>query len=42
MEFNRIKKRRKPNKSRLIILLILLLGILYFWLNAESLMKNWF
>lgn len=42
MKFNRIKKRKKPNNSKLIIMLIVLLGVLYFWLNAESLMKNIF
>lgn len=42
MKFKGIKKRRKPNKNKLIILLIVLLGVLYLWLNAESLMKNLF
>lgn len=42
MKFGRIKKRRKPNKSKLIILLIILLGLLYFWQNAESLMEKYF
>ncbi|MFT6755513.1 MAG: hypothetical protein ACJAV9_000998, partial [Urechidicola sp.] len=40
MKFNRIKKRKKPNKNKLILLLIVLLGILYFWLNADRLMES--
>ena len=39
MKFNRIRKRKKPNKNRLVLMLIILLGILYIWLNAENLMK---
>jgi nitrate/TMAO reductase-like tetraheme cytochrome c subunit len=42
MEFNRIKKRKKPNKSKLILLLIVLIGIIYFWLNANRLMEFFF
>lgn len=32
----RFKKRKKPNKAKLIVLLIVLLGILYFWMHAEG------
>ena len=42
MKFNRIKQRKKPNNSKLILMLVVLLGILYFWLNAGDLMKNIF
>ena len=42
MKFNRIKQRKKPNNSKLIFMLVVLLGILYFWLNAGHLMKNIF
>ncbi|WP_460189449.1 hypothetical protein [Urechidicola sp. KH5] len=44
MEFERFRKRKKPNKTRLIILLVALLGVLTIWLNSgaitEWLFKN--
>lgn len=42
MEFNRIKKAKKPNKSKLILLLIALIGIVYLWLNADRLIDSFF
>jgi hypothetical protein len=42
MEFKRIRKRKKPNFKRGIILVILLLIILYLWFNMESLMTRLF
>ena len=40
MEFNRFKKRKKPNKNKLIFLLVALLVILYIWMNASNLIEN--
>jgi hypothetical protein len=37
---NRFKKRKKPSKRKLIILLVVLLGILYFWMNAERILGS--
>lgn len=42
MKFNRIKQRKKPTNSKLILMLVVLLGILYFWLNAGHLMESVF
>jgi len=39
---SRFKKRKKPNKSKLIVMLIILLGILYFWMNAEGMLNGFF
>lgn len=39
---NRFKERKKPNKIKLILLFVILLGILTFWLNAESILSNIF
>ena len=37
---NRFKKRKTPNKAKLIILLVVLLCILYFWMNAERILGS--
>lgn len=42
MDNSRFKQQKKPNKIKLIILFMILLGILSFWLNAESLLSNFF
>jgi len=36
METSRFKKRKKPNKTKLILMLIVLLGVLYFWMHSEE------
>jgi len=36
MEQQRFKKRKKPNYKRGLILVILLMVILYLWINAEG------
>lgn len=41
-EFNRFKKRKKPNYKRAIILLLILLAIVYLWFNAESIIAQFF
>lgn len=42
MEQQRFKKRKKPNKKRLIFLLILLVAIAYLWMNSEGLITSLF
>ncbi|HEY9169222.1 MAG TPA: hypothetical protein VIN72_07025 [Lutibacter sp.] len=39
---HRFKKRKKPNYKRGIILVILLLVIIYLWMNLESLVNTFF
>lgn len=38
----RFKKRKKPNYKRGIVLAILLLVIIYVWMNLESLVNAFF
>ncbi len=42
MEFNRIRKRKKPNYIRSILLIIVLLLVIYFWLNADGIIERFF
>ena len=42
MEFRRIKKRRKPNYEKALLLIIVLLLFIYLWLNAEGLTERFF
>jgi len=42
MEQQRFKKRKKPNFKRGFILVILLVVILYLWINAEGLITSFF
>ncbi|MFD1293409.1 hypothetical protein ACFQ5N_06130 [Lutibacter holmesii] len=42
MEQQRFKKRKLPNKKRLIILLVLLLVITYLWLNSDTIITSLF
>lgn len=42
MEQQRFKKRKAPNKKRLIFLLVLLLVITYLWINSDSLISSFF
>ncbi len=39
---NRFKKRKKPNYKRGVVLAILLLVIIYLWINAESIINALF
>lgn len=39
---HRFKKRKKPNYKRGIVLAILLLLIIYAWMNLESLVNAFF
>lgn len=36
METSRFKKKKKPNRIRLILMLIALLGLIYFWMHSEE------
>ena len=40
MEFRRLGKRKKANPQRGIFLVILLIIIVYLWMNAESIAKT--
>ena len=42
MEFRQIRKRKKPNYKRALILIIVLLALIYFWLHAEDIMERFF
>lgn len=42
MEQQRFKKRKKPNYKRGLFLVILLVIILYLWMNAETLITSFF
>jgi len=42
MEFQRFKKKRKPNNKRGFILAIALLVIIYLWMNAEKFITSLF
>jgi len=42
MQKQRFKKRKKPNFKRGFFLIILLLIILYLWMNAEGLINGVF
>ena len=42
MEFNKIRKRKRPNYIRAIIYIIILLIIIYLWLNADVITENLF
>lgn len=42
MKYKRFRNRKRTNYKRGIILVILLLIILYLWLNAENLITNLF
>jgi len=42
MEFNKIRKQKKPNYTRAIILILLLLLAIYLWFNTEDLTKQLF
>ena len=42
MSFSENRKRKRPNVKRSILLLIGLLIVIYFWLNAEDLMALFF
>jgi hypothetical protein len=42
MKFKRLKKRREPNIKRGIILVILLMIVIYLWMNAEGIIRNIF
>lgn len=39
---HRFKKRKKPNYKRGIVLAILLLVIIYLWMNVESITNAFF
>lgn len=38
----RFKKRKKPNKLRLLLLLALLVIITYLWLNSDAIITSLF
>lgn len=42
MEFRRIRKRKKPNYIRAIILIVLLLIIIYIMSHAEGISERFF
>ena len=42
MEFNRIRKRKKPSYTRSLLYIIVLLIVIYFWLNADDFMQKFF
>lgn len=42
MEQQRFKKRKKPNYKRGLLLVLLLVIILYLWMNAEGFIANLF
>jgi len=42
MNFNRIRKRKKPNYVKSIIYILLLLIVIYLWLNAEGIIERFF
>jgi len=42
MKFNRIRKRKKPNYVRSILLIIALLIVIYLWLNADGISEKFF
>ena len=42
MEFRRFRKRKLPNNKRSIYFIVLLLVVIYLWLNAESVIARFF
>ena len=42
MNFQRFKKKKQPNNKRGIILVLVLMLIIYLWINAESLIAALF
>ena len=42
MEFRRLKKRRKPNYGKALLLIIVLLLFIYLWLHAEGMLEQYF
>jgi len=42
MEQQRFKKRKIPNKKRLIFLLVLLVVITYLWMNSDTIITSLF
>lgn len=42
MEFQRFRKKRKPNKKRGFMLAIALLVIIYLWMNADKFITSLF
>jgi hypothetical protein len=42
MEFREYKPRKKPNYKRSLFLIILLLVVIYFWLNADDISQMFF
>lgn len=42
MKFRRLKPRRQPNQKRALFLIILLLLVIFIWLNADGLMERLF
>ena len=42
MKFRKIRERKKSNPKRGIVLVILLIVIVYLWMNAESIISKLF
>ncbi len=42
MEFQRFKKKKKPNNKRGIILALVLMLIIYLWMNMDSIISSLF
>ena len=40
MKFRRIRERKKANPKRGIVLVILLIAIIYLWMNAEGIVTR--
>ena len=40
MKFRRIRERKKANPKRGIVLIILLIIIVYLWMNAETIVSK--
>lgn len=40
MKFRRIRARKKSNPKRGIVLIILLIIVVYLWMNAESIVTK--
>jgi hypothetical protein len=36
MKFRRVKKQKSPNYLRAVLLILVLILVIYFWLNAEG------
>lgn len=42
MKFKRLQQRKKPNYKRAILLVLILLLVIYLWINAEDIITHYF